>query len=112
VGVSTNSTYSFTVTEDVELVAVFEYNVGIDEWTIDNGQLKIYPNPTRGELIIENGELKIENVEFDDVFGRNVLSHQFSTFNFQLSIFHLPSGIYFVRIQTDKGVITRKVVKN
>jgi hypothetical protein len=45
------------------------------------------------------------------VFGK-----QFSTFNFQLStnqmdISHLPVGVYFVKIQTEKGTFNKKVVK-
>jgi PKD repeat protein len=83
---------------------------------ISTGSIVIYPNPTGGQLKIENGELKIENVDVYDVFGRNVLSHQLSTFNFQLStqidISSLPSGVYFVRIKTEEGIVTKKMVKN
>ena len=37
------------------------------------------PNPTTGELKIENGELKIENVEVFDVYGRKLKSHHLIT---------------------------------
>jgi len=46
--------------------------------------ISIYPNPTAGELRIENGELNLS---------------------------HLPAGMYFVKITTDKGVVTKKIVK-
>ena len=55
VEVSTNNSYSFTVTEDVELVANFEGNVGIVE-THNCASLQVYPNPTTGELKITNYE--------------------------------------------------------
>ena len=74
------------------------------------GGIVVYPNPTRGELKIENGELEIINVEIFDIFGRVV------------EIAHpplrgglgglLPSGVYFVRIQTENSVVVRKVIKN
>ena len=75
--------------------------------------IAVYPNPTSGELRIENGELGIKSIEIFDVSGRK----QFSIFNFQFSIFnsinisHFPAGIYFVNIKTEKGVVTKKVVK-
>jgi hypothetical protein len=78
---------------------------------INAPELRIYPNPTKGELRIENGELRIEKVEIYDILGKKL-----STFNFQLStnqidISQLPKGIYFVKLKTDKGELTRKVIK-
>jgi hypothetical protein len=29
-----------------------------------------------------------------------------------LNLAHLPTGVYFLKIQTDEGVVVRKVVKN
>jgi len=80
----------------------------------------VYPNPTSGELRIENGELRIENVEIFDVYGRNVGS-KFPSKNLEgwqpqadgvvLDISHFPAGIYFVKIHTESGMVTKKVVK-
>jgi len=102
---------------DYENAAVwkdFNIIIGIEDVGIAETQgiasLKIYPNPTRGEIQVENGELKIENVEIYDVFGRK----QKTIFNFQFSTFNLtdlPAGIYFIHIQTDEGAVVRKVVK-
>ena len=87
-------------------------DVGIDEWKIENGEWKIYPNPTDGEVRIENGELRIENVEVYDVFGRNV-GVKFPSFGGVRggNLAHLPTGIYFIRIQTDEGMVVRKIIK-
>jgi len=63
-------------------------------------------------LKIENGELKIENVEVFDVFGRKLKS---KTVNLKskivIDISHLHSGIYFVKISTEAGMVVKKVVK-
>jgi hypothetical protein len=68
----------------------------------------IYPNPTTGELRIENGALKIQQISIFNLLGRNVLNTKQTT----LDISHLPAGIYFVQIKTEKGVVTKKIVKN
>ncbi|MDL2257337.1 leucine-rich repeat protein [Bacteroidales bacterium OttesenSCG-928-I14] len=93
-------------------VKVSRGSVGLDEWRMDSGELRVFPNPTKGELRIESGERRMENVEVFDINGK-----QLSTFNFQQStqeidISHLPNGIYFIKIKTDEGEISRKVVKN
>jgi hypothetical protein len=88
-------------------------SVAIDEQEATDG-VTIYPNPTTGELIINNEQLTINNVEIYDVMGRMVktrfiASLQDDTTTFDISC--LPSGIYFLRIQTENGVVTKKVVK-
>ena len=79
--------------------------------------IKIYPNPTTGELKIENGELKIESLVIFDIFGRPL--HPPVTCNSLLvthhspliNISHLPSGVYFIKLTTEKEVITQKIIK-
>jgi hypothetical protein len=72
--------------------------------------LQVYPNPTTGELKMENGELKIENVEIYNVMGKKQ-SLNLSTPQF-LNISHLPTGIYFLKIETEQGSVVKKVIKN
>ncbi|MDR0206764.1 MAG: leucine-rich repeat protein [Bacteroidales bacterium] len=110
VEVSTENPYSFTVTEDIELVANFEEEVGIEKFEFVN--LKIYPNPTSGQLKIECEEMRIEKVEIFDVFGKKVLSKKsVMTPETMFNISHLPAGVYFLRISTEAGEVVRKVVK-
>jgi hypothetical protein len=109
--ISTNNSYSFMATEDVELVANFENIVGIEN--IETATVKIYPNPTTGELKIESGELRIEDIVIYDIFGKKLSSnhHAASSPNYLINISHLSAGIYFVQISTEEGKIVRKVVK-
>ena len=87
-----------------------EDGVGISENEMSD--IKIYPNPTTGELKIENGELKIESVVVFDVCGRELLFHTFSmTSEVTVDILHLSAGVYFVKISTETGEVTRRVLK-
>jgi len=75
--------------------------------------ITLVPNPTSGELRIENIESKIEAIEIYDITGRKLSSlnpsphHSLTTFN----ISHLQSGVYFVKITTETGEITKRIVK-
>jgi len=82
--------------------------------------LSLFPNPTTGELTINNGELTINNVEIFDVFGRkvggkfpsNVLEGWTAKPDgvvIDLTVLH--PGVYFVKITTEAGQVVKKVVK-
>jgi len=91
---------------------VLNATVGITSAELSN-QIVVYPNPTTGELRIENGELRIKGVEVYDAFGKK----QLSIVNCQLSIekidiSNFSAGIYFVRITTENGIVTKKVLKH
>ena len=73
--------------------------------------LKLYPNPTTGELKIENGEWRIENVEVFDVYGRNVGANLRVCPHTAIDMLELPTGVYFVKITTNAGETIKKVVK-
>ncbi len=68
-----------------------------------DAQLKVYPNPTSGELKVENGKWKADRIEIFDLTGRKA----FETTEAEFSIAHLPAGIYVVK---GNGAI-RKIVK-
>jgi len=85
--------------------------VGVEE-IAKKGEISVYPNPTSGELRIENGELRIKSVEVFDVFGRNVLS-LVSPMSSEttINISHLPQGVYVLKVVADGHTFTRKIVK-
>jgi len=96
---------------EVDYTIVINNSVGINE--LESSFVKIYPNPTTGELRIDNGELRIDNVEFFDVFGRKQKS---TIVNLQseilIDISYLPAGVYFIKLSSQTETITQKIMKN
>jgi hypothetical protein len=110
--ISIDNPYSFTVTEDVELVATFEEEVGISDLGFTICDLQVYPNPTTGEIMVCGERYTVSGIEVFDVYGRKLLSHTaHRTPQTTLDISHLHAGIYFVKVTTEQGIITKKVVK-
>jgi hypothetical protein len=97
--------------------------VGIAETQLSN--ITVYPNPTSGVVYIEvAGQVRndIRSVEVFDVMGRmqngewrtgngGKLSLQFGEGWGEVNISHLPSGIYFLKIETEQGTVMKKVMK-
>ena len=76
-----------------------------------NFDILIYPNPTQDKLTIESGDLQINRVEICDLAGRAVFGQPQGS-PLQINVSALPAGIYLIKIHTEKGIVTRKVVKN
>jgi len=112
VEISRDNSYSFTVTEDIKLVANFESDgTGIKTNEIA-ADVKVYPNPTTGELRVTSIEYQVSSIEVFDVYGRKTISDiRYPKSDIVINISYLQTGIYFVKIITEKGIVTKKIVK-
>ncbi len=94
--------------------AVFvRFPVGIQESTQDHNKLlTLSPNPAAkgGEVTIQATTLTFDLIEVIDIEGK--LMYQHNAQNVSNYSFNLPevSGMYFVKILTNKGLITKKIV--
>ena len=82
--------------------------VGVNDYVYNTA---VYPNPTTGKFRIENSELRIENVEVYDVYGKLITSVKVDDNSAELDLTGNASGTYFARIFTDKGMVTKRIVK-
>ncbi len=84
---------------------------GINNYTLDNA-VTVFPNPTTGIIQIKNAECRMENVEVYDAYGKllNVMSVNDHTATLNLNGY--AKGTYFVRVTTERGIVTKRVVKN
>lgn len=74
-------------------------------------KIEIWPNPAKNNLQLQNPEsIKIDRVEGMDISGKIVFSENIKNTT-TIDISSLPNGIYFLRILTGNGIITRKFVK-
>jgi len=78
-------------------------------------KITLVPNPTTGELRIENYELRIKNVEVFDLYGRKQKAEsrkQKGEGSVVIDLSQLAAGIYFVKVYTENGIFFEKVIKN
>jgi len=113
---STSSIYNYryTTTDHYPISVLLQFGDYSDIDDIeDTPQITIFPNPTKDKLKIENGELKINNVEILDVTGHAVGAMHALPLqgNATINVSALPQGIYILKISTEKGIFIRKFVK-
>ena len=78
---------------------------GINDLSVSDGNLKIYPNPVTDKLYINYPS---KDMTVSDVTGR-VLMMLSSDSEINVSI--LPAGIYLLQIQNDSGSIVKRFVR-
>ena len=122
---TTELSYNTTSNDDVffvEVVALYEndktsvglakkyaYGDNIDEQ--HEIQCKVYPNPVNDRLYIVT-EDEVENVVVYDIYGRlQVTETPRHQGNLTIDVENLKSGIYFVKINTEKGNIVKRIIK-
>ncbi len=73
--------------------------------------IRIYPNPAAGAVNIAiDGGILLE-VKIYNSAGALVLVKQFNRNKAELDIHTLPEGLYLLNLKTDKGIITRNILK-
>ncbi len=88
---------------------------GVEEVSAEN-QFNVYPNPASNVLNISCKELFQKNtfISITDALGREVESLQIPSSatanNANINISHLPSGIYFLQLNSDKISVAKKFV--
>lgn len=91
-------------------VMTFDITTGINE-QFHQSHFEIYPNPCDNELTIDGeGFLSIETINIIDIAGKIVKTIIPNTNT--INIADLQNGIYFLQLQANSKVITRRFVKN
>jgi len=102
----------FTMSDSTESIVLmhFEFEVGVDE--LSSSSISIHPNPTSERITVSLEEGIATSVTIRNSLGQLLLSDKTpSTNQVELDLSSYPTGIYFLQIEVDGQVITKKVVK-
>ncbi len=74
--------------------------------------ISIYPNPAKDVVTVQS-KFPIKNISIFDINGKVVESNKLSRSQteHEFNIGKLPQGIYFMKIQTEFGIQTQKIIK-
>lgn len=77
--------------------------------------ITIYPNPTKGNLLLEIGQLSSEsegNIDVFDINGRAVIGDiSISRSRTKINLSNEPPGVYFMSLNLDGKTTTWKIIK-
>ena len=84
-------------------------NLSTDSFEVKNN-LKIYPNPTTGNVTIELNNLNNANLQVSDINGRILLNQKLDNTTV-IDVSGFPSATYLFKVNSDQGTATSKVIK-
>ena len=72
--------------------------------------LKLFPNPSRGDFVIEYEHLSVDGISIYDITGKQATatSHHYAG-RVEISMKQATPGTYLVHLQTNKGPVVQKI---
>ena len=83
--------------------------VGLEEEEIFS-ELKIYPNPSQNFITLDYQNLNSNQYQIINLTGQLLLDGKLEEERSKIDVSNLLSGIYLLRIESDNGILVRKVV--
>ncbi len=111
----------------IEFLNDWENNLYIDDILVDgtigvkevnpDASVNIFPNPSNGNfnVIISNNNIEPTDIVVYNMIGEEVdhLSHHvLYTKQVKINLENQCNGVYFVKVKTDNGSITKKLILN
>lgn len=105
------------VSNDRYMLMIDDFKVTATTLSTDDfvsSKFSVYPNPTNDLVTVSNnGSIQINKVSILDINGRTVKSLNYNgVTETQINVAELNAGIYFMNIDTNEGIATKKVIKN
>lgn len=112
--VNNNGNLELYVGQDLGGLWRFEHdpNSGAAIFELPQSKFTIYPNPTKGTVIISSLDETIGKIWITSVFGELIFESADFQQKWELDLSNYPSGVYFVTVQSENRLqSTKKLVK-
>jgi len=84
--------------------------LSVDEFGIDNS-ISVFPNPSKG-IVTLSSKHKLKSIKVHDAMGRLVFETVTEDLNYMLNVADYANGIYYLKINTEFGQNTERLIKN
>lgn len=103
-------TYSVTITDSwgcatVDSILITE----VQELVALTKSIRIYPNPSHGSFTIDLRRTKAEGIKVYNILGELLIEERVSKDAIVINMDHVEAGVYFVKINTASGTVTKKI---
>jgi hypothetical protein len=96
------------LTVNFDDITISSGTVNIDDNQFISNKIKIYPNPVKDIIKMKFTDINIKKIELIAINGKLIKSYH-SNFN-ELKIYNIIKGTYILKIETEKGVLNKKIL--
>lgn len=101
--------YTFVnVQNHASIYVEFQEISGIAGYGLENSFI-VFPNPTENMLNVKM-DLLFETIEISNMLGQVIYSSPVNDTNMIINVLHYKSGVYFIKLTGEQGVVTKKFV--
>jgi len=107
---------SGSITTRIDAIEVYNADLSaVNELKANELKVELYPNPVRNQLNIRFMDTNLKNVNLNlyDLSGKLLISKNVNSgnlLNYRLDVQTLNSGFYLLKINSEKQLITRKII--
>lgn len=94
---------------------LFANTTGLKAVDVLEEQISIYPNPSVKEVMVQATQANILKISIFNMEGKameNISNHKIDAKHYKISYHGMLSGVYFIQIQTNTGMVVKKVSLN
>jgi PKD repeat protein len=106
VSLTVTNAYGYDTYSMNDYITVAPFISGIDN--VDLNEFRVYPNPAKDQLFLKSDN-QIESVAIITLLGETVKYSEVGATFTSLSVSDLQEGIYFLSVNTSKGLLNRKL---
>jgi len=105
-----NKLYAATYGRGLWRSPIFDPNLSVGEFELDN--ISLYPNPAAKEVNISWNKNEDVSIRIFNSLGKLMYYSKSATLNstFKIDVSQYASGLYFVKINNEAGVVTKKLI--
>ncbi len=74
--------------------------------------INVYPNPSKGNFQISSAKKQILSSDIYNLLGEKIVQFEINNSTSEIDLSDKPNGIYFIKIKTEEGVVSKKIIVN
>ncbi len=90
-------------------IVVYQNISGVSDILIDEDLIQLFPNPAKDNIIINSNGVKIKSVKMFNVLSQNDV--ELMNDKSQINLSNYSAGMYLLQLETNKGIVLKKFVK-
>lgn len=91
------------------VVNIWQSALSVNDFEKENA-INMYPNPIEGNTLYINSNKKLK-AEIYNVLGKKILTTTVDSINNKINVGFLYSGVYIIKLTSDQGTVTKKLIK-
>ncbi|MCL7754042.1 T9SS type A sorting domain-containing protein, partial [Polaribacter sp. Z022] len=105
----TNKIVSNLIIQSEKITMTYDTSLSVEDENLVNS-FKLYPNPVEDVIFIKKSlDSKINKIEIYNLLGKKV--KVIRNVNSSINVTQLSKGVYLLKIDTDKGLATKRIIK-